>query len=166
MSLTTGPVEPVFTTPYVRENDYSTVDLVGTSLKAVAIMCLVVHAALLTATGTSMRVMVVPMLVLSGMCVAFTCRKGNGHRVREFTVTAGFGVAMLTAHWALMSAALGHSNDTATGHGSMGHGSIDVAGSGTGGAVEALMQVGLLFAAVQVVLAVGAAVRAQRSGGE
>ncbi|GGG24983.1 hypothetical protein GCM10007304_43550 [Rhodococcoides trifolii] len=165
MSLTTGPVEPVSITPDARENDHRTVDFVGTCLTAVAIMCLVVHAALLMVTGTSMLVMVVPMLVLSGLCVAFTCRKGNGHRVREYTVTAGFGVAMLTAHWALMSAAPGHSNDTATDHAAMGHGSMDMAGSG-GGAVEALMQVGLLFAAVQVALAVGAAVRAQRSGGE
>lgn len=185
MSLTVGPASPVVNVPAGRERSQSRTDLVDTALPAVAILCLVVHVVLLIVTGTSMLVMVAPMLVLSGLCVAFTCGKGNGHRVRDYAVTAGFGVAMLAAHWALTSTALGHSNhmaaerpamdDAAMGHGSMGHesgghGSMDMAGSGSvvsgGQFVELLMQAGLFLAAVQVLLAMGAAVRALRTSGE
>jgi hypothetical protein len=157
-----------------RERSRAGVDLVDAVLAAVAILCLVVHVVLLIVTGTSMLAMVVPMLVLSGLCVAFTCRKGNGHRVREYAVTAGFGIAMLTVHWALMSTSLGHPNHMgadpgAMDHGAMGHGAMDMAGSGdvlSAGSFEGLMQAGLFFAALQVVLAVGASVRALRAGGE
>ncbi|MFI8566535.1 hypothetical protein ACIGGF_08225 [Rhodococcus sp. NPDC078407] len=168
MSLTLGP--PV-NAPVGREKSSAGVD---SALAAVAILCFVVHVVLLIVTGTSMLVMVVSMLVLSGLCVAFTCRKGNGHRVREYAVTAGFGVAMLTVHWALMSTSLGHHNHTsadpaAMDHAAMGHGAMDMAGSGSvlsAGSFEGLMQAGLFFAALQVVLAVGASVRALRSSGE
>ncbi|AYJ48912.1 hypothetical protein [Rhodococcus sp. P1Y] len=189
MSLTAGPASSVVNAPVGRERSESRTDLVDTALPAVAILCLVVHVVLLVVTGTSMLVMVVPMLVLSSLCVAFTCGKGNSHRVRDYAVTAGFGVAMLAAHWALTSASLGHSNHMATegpamdhaamgqgsmGHGSMshgtvGHGAMDMAGSGSvvsGGQLELLMQAGLFLAAVQVLLAVGAAVRALRTSGE
>jgi hypothetical protein len=176
VSLTVGPV--VGMSPG-RERSRAGVDLVDAVLAAVAILCLVVHVVLLIVTGTSMLAMVVPMLVLSGLCVAFTCRKGNGHRVREYAVTAGFGIAMLTVHWALMSTSLGHPNHMASdpaaldhgamGHGGMGHGAMDMAGSGdvlSAQSFEGLMQAGLFFAALQVVLAVGASVRALRAGGE
>jgi hypothetical protein len=171
VSLTVGPV--VGMSPG-RERSRAGVDLVDAVLAAVAILCLVVHVVLLIVTGTSMLAMVVPMLVLSGLCVAFTCRKGNGHRVREYAVTAGFGIAMLTVHWALMSTSLGHPNHMAADpgamdHGAMGHGAMDMAGSGdvlSAQSFEGLMQAGLFFAALQVVLAVGASVRALRAGGE
>lgn len=189
MSLTVGPASSVVNVPVGRERSESRTDLVDTALPAVAILCLVVHVVLLIVTGTSMLVMVVPMLVLSSLCVAFTCGKGNGHRVRDYAVTAGFGAAMLAAHWALTSASLGHSNHMATegpamdhaamghgsmgqgsmGHGTVGHGAMDMAGSGSvvsGGQLELLMQAGLFLAAVQVLLAVGAAVRALRTSGE
>jgi hypothetical protein len=172
VSLTVGPV--VGMSPPGRERSRAGVDLVDAVLAAVAILCLVVHVVLLIVTGTSMLAMVVPMLVLSGLCVAFTCRKGNGHRVREYAVTAGFGIAMLTVHWALMSTSLGHPNHMAADpaamdHGAMGHGAMDMAGSGnvlSAQSFEGLMQAGLFFAALQVVLAVGASVRALRAGGE
>ncbi|MBY3793807.1 hypothetical protein HQP42_15575 [Rhodococcus fascians] len=171
MSLTLGPVVGM---PSGRERTRAGVDLVDAVLAAVAILCLVVHVVLLIVTGTAMLGMVVPMLVLSGLCVAFTCRKGNGHRVREYAVTAGFGIAMLTVHWALMSTSLGHSSHTAAesgtmDHAAMGHGAMDMAGSGSvlsAQSFEGLMQAGLFFAALQVVLAVGASVRALRAGGE
>ncbi|OZE92373.1 hypothetical protein CH298_02135 [Rhodococcoides fascians] len=171
MSLTLGPVVGM---PPGRERTAAGVDLVDAVLAAVAILCLVVHVVLLIVTGTAMLGMVVPMLVLSGLCVAFTCRKGNGHRVREYAVTAGFGIAMLTVHWALMSTSLGHSSHTAAesgamDHAAMGHGAMDMAGSGSvlsAQSFEGLMQAGLFFAALQIVLAVGASVRALRAGGE
>lgn len=164
MSLTLGSAVSV---PAGRERSQAAAGLVDAVLAAVAILCFVVHVVLLIVTGTSMLVMVVSMLVLSGLCVAFTCRRGNGHRVREYAVTAGFGIAMLTVHWALMSTSFGHSADHADmGHADMGHGAMDMAGSGSvlsAGPLEGLMQAGLFFAAVQVVLAVGASVRALRS---
>ncbi|MBY4128262.1 hypothetical protein HQO83_07655 [Rhodococcus fascians] len=176
MSLTLGPAVNV---PAGRESSRAGVDLIDSVLAAVAILCFVVHVVLLIVTGTSMLAMVVSMLVLSGLCVAFTCRKSNGHRVREYAVTAGFGIAMLTVHWALMSADLGHMNHlapdsaamghAAMDHAAMGHGAMDMAGAGgvlSAGPVASLMQAGLFFAAVQIVLAVGASVRALRPSGE
>jgi hypothetical protein len=171
MSLTPTPAPDgtVANSLVGRERRGGRVDLVDVSLPVVAILCLVVHVALLIVTGTSMLVMVAPMLVLSGLCVAFTCRKGNGHRVRKYAVTAGSGIAMLAVHGASMSSMLGHPNDVAMDHAAMGHGAMDMAVSGnlsSAGLVDGLMQAGLVFAGVQVMLAVGVAVRALRASSE
>lgn len=171
MSLTIGVDGGRPTTRTEQGKKRRHVDFVGAALFVAVILCLVIHVVLLTVTGTTMLAMVVPMLALSGVCVAFTCRPGNGDRFRDHAITAGFGVAMLAVHSALMTSAMGHSDAGATGHAgmddhaAMGHSTMDMAGAGnqmSSGPAEVLMQAGLVFAAVQVVLAVGAAVRALR----
>ncbi|MBY6537925.1 hypothetical protein HQ325_04495 [Rhodococcus sp. BP-349] len=171
MSLTHRPGDTMVHSVVGREKTTSPVDLAVAALPAVAVLCFGVHVALLLVTGTSMLGMVVPMLVLSGLCVVFTCRKGSGTSLRGHLVTAGFGIAMLVVHSVTMHSAPGHSmagheNSAGMDHAAMGHTAADMAESGNlmaTGLVGGPMQAGLVLAVVQVLVAVVAAVRVSRS---
>lgn len=146
--------------------------LVDLTIVAAATTCFAVHLVLLVATGTAMLTMLVAMLVLSGLCVACAWRARGTHGRGDHAVAAGLAVTMIVVHLLLMSSG-GHDATTmdqlATGHGghTVGHAAMGhAAGSGTstGGllpavAVGALMNTGLGLAALQVVLATGAALR-------
>lgn len=153
------------TAPTVAERPVC--DLATTAIPAVAVACFAVHVVLLVAAGASMLTMTLSMLVLSGVCVACAWRAGGSHGRRDHSVAAAVALAMIVVHLLLMSSGTGaHAMD----HTAMAHGEVHPAGvavaSSTGmvssGAVEGLMNVGLALAAVQVVLAAGAAVRRRR----
>ncbi|KQU07104.1 hypothetical protein ASG56_06030 [Rhodococcus sp. Leaf7] len=161
MSLTHRLPDAVVHSEARRGNSASPVDLVIAALPAVAVLCFGMHVVLLLVTGTSMLAMVVPMLLLSGLCVAFTCRRGSGGSLRGYMVTAGFGIAMLLVH-----SSAGHRIHAGMDHAAMGHTDAGMTGSGnpaTTGLVDGPMQAGLILAVLQVVVAVGAAVRLLRS---
>jgi hypothetical protein len=139
-------------------------DLATTTIPVVAVACFSVHVVLLVATGTSMLTMSVAMLVLSGLCVACTCRAGGAHGRRDHSVAAAVALAMIVVHLLLMPSGAegGHGMD----HAAMGHAGMQISSSSGGlmssGAVDALMHAGVTLAAVQAVLAVGAALRPRR----
>ncbi|GCD88593.1 hypothetical protein [Nocardioides sp. LS1] len=138
-----------------------TLGLVTTAVPVVAVACFGVHVVLLVATGTSMLTLAVTMLVLSGVCVACTWRAGSTHGRRDYTVAATVALTMIVVHLLLMPSGAegGHGLD----HAAMGHAAMQMNSSSEGllssGAVYALMHAGVALAAVQVVLAVGAALR-------
>jgi hypothetical protein len=139
-------------------------DLAAMAIPVVAVTCFSVHVVLLAATGTSMLTMAVAMLVLSGLCVACTWRAGVTHGSRDHAVTAAVALTMIVAHLLLMPSGSegGHGMD----HAAMGHAGMQMASSSDGpmssGAVGVLMNAGLALAAMQVVLAAGAALRPAR----
>lgn len=137
-------------------------DLATTAIPVVAVACFSVHAVLLVATGTSMLAMSVTMLVLSGLCVACTWHAGGAHGGRrDHSAAAALALTMIVAHLQMMP-----SGSAGTDHTSMGHTGMQMASSSAGlmssGAVDGLLLVGLVLAAVQVVLTAGAALRPSR----
>ncbi|MDZ5621137.1 hypothetical protein SFC88_09880 [Nocardioides sp. HM23] len=144
-------------------------DLATSAIPGVAVTCFAVHVVLIVATGTSMLTMSVTMLVLSGLCVACTWRAGSAHGRRDHTVAAAVALTMIVVHLLMMSSgAGGHAGMDHAGmdHAAMGHAGMPMASSSDGllssGAVDGLMNAGLALAAVQVVLAAGAALRPRR----
>lgn len=135
-------------------------DLATTAITIVAIACFSVHLALLATTGTSMLAMSVTMLVLSGLCVACTWRAGRAHGRLDHLAAAAVALTMIVVHLLMMPSAVAGAD-----HASMGHTGMQMASSSAGslssGAVG-LMMAGLVLAAVQVVLAAGAALRPSR----
>ena len=134
-------------------------DLATTAIPVVAVTCFAVHVLLLVATDSSMLPMTVTMLVLSGLCVACTWRAGSTHGRRDHSAAAALALTMIVVHLLTMSSgAESHGVD----HAAMGHASMQMASSDgllSSGAVDGLMNAGLVLAAVQVVLAAGAALR-------
>lgn len=140
-------------------------DLATTAIPVVAVICFAVHVVLLVATGTSMLAMSVTMLVLSGLCVA-SGRAGSTHSRRDHSIAAALALTMIVVHLLLMPSGAegGHGLD----HAAMGHAGMQMSSSSGGllssGAVYALMHAGVALAALQVVLAAGAALRPRRRG--
>ena len=136
-------------------------DLATAAIPVVAVICFAVHVVLLVATGTSMLTMSVAMLLLSGLCVACTWRSGGTHDRRDQSVVAAVALTMILVHLLLLPSGAegGHGLD----HTAMGHAGMQMSSSSGGlmssGAVYALMHAGVALAAVQLVLAVGAALR-------
>ncbi|AWB93706.1 hypothetical protein C3E78_16625 [Aeromicrobium chenweiae] len=138
-------------------------DLATLAIPFTAVTCFAVHVVLLVATGTSMLTMSVTMLVLSSLCVACTWRAGSTHGRRDHSVAAAVALTMIVVHLLMMSSGAG--GHTGMDHGAMGHAGMQMASSDgllSSGAVDGLMNVGLALAAMQVVLAVGAALRPSR----
>lgn len=139
-------------------------DLATTAIPVIAVACFSVHVVLLLATGTSMLTMSVAMLLLSGLCVVCTWRAGGAHGRRDHSVAAAVALAMIVVHLLLMPSGAegGHGLD----HAAMGHAGMQMSSSSGGllssGAVYALMHAGVTLAALQVVLAGGAALRPRR----
>lgn len=136
-----------------------------TAIPVVAVICFAVHVVLLVATGSSMLSMSVTMLVLSGVCVACTWRAaGSTHGRRDHSVAAGLALTMIVVHLLMMSS--GGEGHVGMDHAAMGPAGIQMASPADGllssGAVDGLMHAGLTLAAVQVVLAAGAALRPRR----
>ncbi|KAA1380631.1 hypothetical protein [Aeromicrobium fastidiosum] len=137
-------------------------DLATTAIPVVAVTCFAVHVVLLVATGTSMLTMSVTMLVLSGLCVACTWRAGATHGRRDHSVAAAVALTMIVVHLLMMSS--GGGGHSGMDHAAMGHAGMQMASDGqaSSGFVDGLMNTGLALAAVQVVLAAGAALRPSR----
>ena len=137
-------------------------DLATTAIPVVAVICFAVHVVLLVATGTSMLLMSVTMLVLSGLCVACTWRAGSTHGRRDHSVAAAVALTMIVVHLLMMSSGVG--GHAGMDHTAMGHAGMQMASDGqvSSGFVDGLMNTGLALAAMQVVLAAGAALRPSR----
>lgn len=138
-------------------------DLATMAIPVVAVTCFAVHVVLLAATGTSMLTMSVTMLVLSGLCVACTWRAGSTHGRRDHSVAAAVALTMIVVHLLMMSSGVG--GHAGMDHAAMGHAGMQMAssdGQASSGFVDGLMNAGLALAAVQVVLAAGAALRPSR----
>lgn len=138
-------------------------DLATSAIPVVAVTCFAVHVVLLVATGTSMLTMSVTMLVLSGLCVVCTGRAGSTHGRRDHTVAATVALTMIVVHLLMMSSGVG--GHAGTDHAAMGHAGMEMASSSgllSSTVVDGLMNAGLALAAVQVVLAAGAALRPRR----
>jgi hypothetical protein len=139
-------------------------DLATTAIPVIAVACFSVHVVLLLATGTSMLTMSVAMLLLSGLCVACTWRAGGAHGRRDQSIAAAAALTMILVHLLLMPSGAegGHGLD----HAAVGHAGMQMSSSSGGllssGAVYALMHAGVTLAALQVVLAGGAALRPRR----
>ena len=139
-------------------------DLATTAIPVIAVACFSVHVVLLLATGTSMLTMSVAMLLLSGLCVACTWRAGGAHGRRDQSIAAAAALTMILVHLLLMQSGAegGHGLD----HAAVGHAGMQMSSSSGGllssGAVYALMHAGVTLAALQVVLAGGAALRPRR----
>ena len=127
-------------------------DLATMAIPVVSVACFAVHVVLLVTSGTSMLMMNVTMLVLSGVCVACTWRAGSSQARRDHLVAAAAAATMIVVHTMLMS------TGSAAGHDMAGH---DMGHSMTGHA-DGLMSLGLALAAVQLVLAAGVALRRTR----
>ena len=138
-------------------------DFAATAIPVVAVTCFAVHVVLLVATGTSMLTMSVTMLVLSGLCVACTSRAGSTHGRRDHSVAAAVALTMIVVHLLMMSSGVG--GHAGMDHAAMGHAGMQMASSDgqvSSGFVDGLMNAGLALAAMQVVLAAGAALRPSR----
>jgi hypothetical protein len=138
-------------------------DLAAAAIPMVAVACFSVHVVLLVAAGSSMLTMAVTMLALSGLCVACAWRAGGAHGRRDHSVAAAVALTMIAVHLLLMPSGTGGDGMD---HDAMGHASMQMGSSSDGllssGAVDLLMNAGLALAAVQVVLATGAALRPRR----
>ncbi|MUL81935.1 MULTISPECIES: hypothetical protein [unclassified Mycolicibacterium] len=140
-------------------------NLVVLASRTVAVMCFAVHVVLLIATGTRMLAMTVPMVVLSGLCLACTLPEGGPRERQARLVTGVASLAMIVAHLVVMPPEIGATAHDAghAGHSGMDMGPASLSDSASGllssGAAHTLMQIGIALAGLQFILIVGAALR-------